>query len=451
MMELFEVTKGFLSTHFYLLVLLGGVIFSMQAQKRDRFALRLALSCLLCLTVGLVNEVIYTALSAKAAGMIWNSALDMGRSLLLYGISTAAIYACYQYSVKNAVYVSAFGYTLQHMTFLIYYLCRYYFQTERNPFADTTLFLVLFAGVYLAEYLLLRGMQDYAVNIENGRMIVQSCIFLFCAVVLSVLSYNYIVSNETLQGTPAVFVVSAFGIVMCINIIIGLLDSFQTRKVKQELAMTRQMWQEDVRQYELTKQTIDVLNFRYHDLKNQMALLVQDKKVAQEIRQCLDSYSDSVRTGNESMDVVLTEKSILCRKYDIDLTCMADAECLMQVSPVDVYSILGNLIDNAVEYLREIPDRDKRLISLSIGQEGAVDVIQIDNFLQQKPEEERGFPVTTKGDKANHGYGLRSVQYMVKKYDGIMRISTDNQLFSVTIVLPLKEQLKAETLQLGGA
>lgn len=451
MTELFEVAKEFLSTHFYLLVLLGGVIFSMQAQKRDRFALRLVVSCLLCLAVGLVNEVIYTALHARIAGMIWNSVLDMGRSLLLYGISTVGIFACYQYSVKNAVFVSAFGYTLQHMTFLIYYLCRYYFQTERNPIVDTTLFLFLFAGVYLAEFLLLRERRDYAVNIENSRMIVQSCIFLFCAVVLSVLSYNYIVSNEALRGTPAVFVVSVFGIVMCINIIIGLLDSFQTRKVKQELAMTRQMWQEDVRQYELTKQTVDVLNFRYHDLKNQMALLVRDKEVAQEIRQCLDSYSDSVRTGNESMDVVLTEKSILCRKYDIDLTCMADAECLTQMSPVDVYSVLGNLIDNAVEYLREIPDREKRLISLNIGREGAMDVIQIDNFLLHKPEEDRGFPVTTKGDKENHGFGLRSVQYMVKKYDGIMRISTDDQLFSVTIVLPLKEQLKAEAQQLAGA
>lgn len=310
MTELFEVAKEFLSIHFYLLVLLGGIIFSMQAQKRDRFALRLAVSCLLCLAVGLVNEVVYTALHAKAAGMIWNSVLDMGRSLLLYGISTVAIFACYQYSVKNAVFVSAFGYTLQHMTFLIYYLCRYYFRTERNPLVDTTLFLFLFTGVYLTEFLLLRERKDYAVNIENSRMIVQSCIFLFCAVVLSVLSYNYIVSNEALRETPAVFVVSIFGIVMCINIIIGLLDSFQTRKVKQELAMTRQMWQEDVRQYELTKQTVDVLNFRYHDLKNQMALLVRDKDVAQEIRQCLDSYSDSVRTGNESMDVVLTEKSI---------------------------------------------------------------------------------------------------------------------------------------------
>ena len=437
MVSFFMEASDFLNAHFYLFVLLGGVIFSMPVKKRGHFSLRICLGCLLCvLFCLLVEEPVYSALMAWTDQLFLRSLIGMFRSLLLYAISTALILFCYQYSVKNAAYVGVFGYTLQHMTFLLYYLCRYYFEGDKSDLVDTVLFFVLFFGTYLTEYLLLRKRKDHIVNIENARMLVRSGIFLFCSAVLSVLSYDYIVVNETLRGTPAVFSVSSFGIVMCINIIIDLLDSFHTRKVQDELAMTRKLWQEDVRQYELTKQTVDILNFRYHDLKNQMALLVHDQAVAKEIGQCLDSYSDSVRTGNDAMDVVLTEKSILCRKHGIDLTCMADSKCLSTLSPVDVYSVLGNLIDNAVEYLCQIPDKEKRIISLSICREGVMDLVQIDNYLEKEPEKDRGLPVTTKSDKENHGFGLRSVQYILKKHDGIMRVATEDNLFSVTIALP---------------
>lgn len=434
---------GFLNTHFYLFVLLGGVIFSMPAKKRKHFVLRVCGGCLLCvLFCEFVEEPVYALLTAQTDNLLLHSLIDMLRSLLLYGISTAVLLFSYQYSIKNAAHVAVFGYTLQHMTLLLYYLCRYYFRADKSVVADTALFCALYSGAYLFEFLLLRKRNNYAVNIDNLRMTVQSIIFLFCSVVLSVLSYDYIVVNETLRGTPAVFVVSAFGIVMCVNIIIGLLDSFHTRRVQDELVMTRRLWQEDVRQYELTKQTVDILNFRYHDLKNQMTLLVHDQAVAKEIGQCLDSYSDSVRTGNDAMDVVLTEKSILCRKHEIDLTCMADSKCLAALSPVDVYSVLGNLIDNAVEYLCQIPDKEKRIISLSICRDGAMNLVQIENYLEKEPQKDRGLPVTTKSDKENHGFGLRSVQYILKKHDGIMRVATDDNLFSVTIALPHGAPLK---------
>lgn len=440
MIEVFMTVQRFLNSHFYLLVLLGGIVFSMNAQKRNSFIARLCGSCLLCVAAcTLLESTLYEALLAVSDNMVYYSFVEMIRALFLYAVSVAVILFCYRYKLKNACYVGVFGYTLQHMTLLVYYLLSYYFVPAGNYIVNMLLFYLTYALVYAAEYVLFRRREDYAVNIENTTMIIQSVIFLFCSVILSVLSYNYIVSNEALASTPAVFVVSMFGIVMCVNIIIGLLDSFQTRKVRDELDMTRKLWQENVRQYELTKQTVDILNFRYHDLRNQMNLLVRDREVAKEIKNCLDSYYDSIRTGNEAMDVVLTEKSVLCRKNEIVFTCIADGQCLTRMSPVDVYSVLGNIVDNAVEYLSTIADKEKRIITLMIRREGDMDIIQIDNYLESKPKEEQGIPLTTKQDKENHGYGLKSVQYILKKYDGIMRISMENHMFSITIALPQKQ------------
>lgn len=438
-MELFASLQHFLNSHFYLLVLIGAVISSLRTPKRRHFLLRLVLSLVVCIGLCEILEMtIHTAMMSVTDNLVVLSFFEMVRALFLYAVSVAVILCCYQYRLKNACYVCVFGYTLQHMTLLVYYLVCYYFVPGGNFAARILLFYLIYSSVYVAEYLLLRNRED-AVNIENTTMIIQSVIFLFCSVILSVLSYNYIVSNEALVGTPAEFVVSMFGIVMCVNIIIGLLDSFQTRKVQDELAMTRKLWQENVRQYELTKQTVDILNFRYHDLRNQMNLLVRDRGVAQEIENCLDSYYDSIRTGNEAMDVVLTEKSVLCRKNEIVFTCIADGQCLSYMSPVDIYSVLGNIIDNAVEYLSAIADKEKRVISLMIRREGDMDMIQIENFLAERPREEQGMPLTTKKDKENHGYGLKSVRYILKKYEGIMRISMENRMFSLTIALPQKK------------
>jgi hypothetical protein len=173
---------------------------------------------------------IYTAMMSVTDNLVVLSFFEMVRALFLYAVSVAVILCCYQYRLKNACYVCVFGYTLQHMTLLVYYLVCYYFVPGGNSAARILLFYLVYSSVYVAEYLLLRNRED-AVNIENTTMIIQSVIFLFCSVILSVLSYNYIVSNEALVGTPAVFVVSMFGVVMCVNIIIGLLDSFQGKAI----------------------------------------------------------------------------------------------------------------------------------------------------------------------------------------------------------------------------
>lgn len=130
----------------------GGMIFSMPVKKRGHFALRVCLGCLLCvLFCSVVEEPVYSALMTRTDQLFLRSLIGMFRSLFLYAISTAVILFCYHYSVKNAAYVGVFGYTLQHMTFLLYYLCRYYFEGDKSDLVDTVLFFVLFFGTYLTE------------------------------------------------------------------------------------------------------------------------------------------------------------------------------------------------------------------------------------------------------------------------------------------------------------
>ena len=81
---------------------------------------------------------------------------------------------------------------------------------------------------------------------------------------------------------------------------------------------------------------------------------------------CLDTYDSSFNTGNKSLDVVLTEKKLLCDNKGIKFFCMADGKLLNGIKVSDIYSLFGNAIDNAIECLADVADEDyiKRIIAL---------------------------------------------------------------------------------------
>ena len=54
-------------------------------------------------------------------------------------------------------------------------------------------------------------------------------------------------------------------------------------------------------------------------------------------------------TGNHALDVILTEKSLICKQKEIKLTCMADGKQLAFMQTTDLYSIFGNLLNNSIE------------------------------------------------------------------------------------------------------
>ena len=50
--------------------------------------------------------------------------------------------------------------------------------------------------------------------------------------------------------------------------------------------------------------------------------------------------------------------------------------------------------------------------------------------------------LTTKGDELNHGFGIKSMKNIVKKYNGEFNIVTEHDMFKVVILLPLTDKIK---------
>lgn len=101
----------------------------------------------------------------------------------------------------------------------------------------------------------------------------------------------------------------------------------------------------------------------------------------------------------------------------------------------DIFSLFSNALDNAIECVSEYDD-DKRIISLKVIRQEKITLISIENYCDKEIVYDGGLPVTTKKDKNLHGFGLKSIDYIVRKYDGVVKIKTENNMFSLTIVLP---------------
>ena len=100
---------------------------------------------------------------------------------------------------------------------------------------------------------------------------------------------------------------------------------------------------------------------------------------------------------------------------------------------VSLCTIFANLLDNAIEAAQKVPDREARRISLKARYTGESLCIEVENSRTGELAESKAGLLTTKPDKENHGYGLRSVRDVVESYGGHMNITPAADAFRVTI------------------
>jgi sensor histidine kinase regulating citrate/malate metabolism len=107
---------------------------------------------------------------------------------------------------------------------------------------------------------------------------------------------------------------------------------------------------------------------------------------------------------------------------------MADGGCLSFMAPVDLYTLFGNALDNAIEANRKL-DAAGRFIELQIYKKKGLVMVQIANPFCGTLAMEGALPRTTKEDKNRHGFGVKSIREIIEKYDGVMEITTEQQVF----------------------
>ena len=411
------------------------LLFAYRCEKRPRFWLRAAGFFVFIRVLCLLFAYTY-------GGSIAVEAFFSG---ILISLMIAGLMLCYREKLWNMIFYFGSGFITWYITdrlFLITAsLCR--LNSTLSPyFVEGTIpHILLYISSFVAVYLFIfftagkrmHRLSGSEIPMHNALLLILlvcilTPIFYFESQVIA--NYNLFFYNMLNLGEIVFYV-------FMLLLQIQMLDSAKERA---RFHAAQMLWLEEQKQYKLIKENIDALNIKCHDLKHQIRHLRETGQVdpvyLDDLERSVSIYNSAVRTGNETLDVVLTDKRLHCTTHNIQFTCMAEGSKMDFMEVMDIFSLFGNILDNAIEHEINLPP-EARFIHLSVRGANQLLLIHIENYFEGTLEIKDGVPVTTKSDKAYHGYGMLSIRRIVEKYGGDFTISTEDQLFQIDIMLPI--------------
>lgn len=303
---------------------------------------------------------------------------------------------------------------------------------------------ILFALAYFLEYRYFSGEIRGDISLKEA---LSSVIMAIAVFLISNISYVY-------PDTP--FSSSLPGGLFYIRTLVdfsGLLLLFLQRDRWRELSMQKEMeavnaiLRRQYEQYNLSKENIEIINRKYHDLKHQIAVVRAERnsdkreQYLQEMENDIKMYEAQNKTGNKVLDTILTGKHLYCVQHEINFTCVADGMLLDFMNLMDICTIFGNALDNAIECVEKIGDKSKRLIRTAVYSQSKFLIIRFENYTELELTTKDSLPITTKKDRQYHGYGLKSIRSTVEKYGGSMTVNVKDNWFILRLLIPEEKSL----------
>ncbi|WP_055105329.1 ATP-binding protein [Paenibacillus ihumii] len=410
------------------------LLFTTSFQRRKYFAFRVLLIVLLC--VGLAGLFLFVQ------DDIWmfNVLFTIARYVLLFFAVMAGVMFCYKVSILTSIFCVTGVYAVQHLIYNLNEITFEGFGLKQRIVESSTsfnfyalLYFVIASLLYaLLYWVFIKKFQRQDEKYFQNKIIIVLCIFV--NLYATVFSIVFRITQENAQFE--IFLICVLlDIMCCLFTMYVLFYIFNTSALKDELNIIQSLLKKEKDQFAISQANIQLINIKCHDLKHQLTHLSNrlDESEVEELKKVISIY-DIPMTGNPVLDVVIAEKKLQCEREEIEFTCMVDGEKLGFMREADIYSMFGNALDNAINSVRKISERDKRVVSLIIKDTIGLISIHIENYFQGELVFEDGLPVTTNQDKDYHGFGMKSMKYLVEKYGGELSIKLDEDIFNLNIV-----------------
>lgn len=368
-------------------------------------------------------------------------------------LSLFYIRLCFETNLTALLFKGVMAYTLQHLAYVSFnevLAIGLYPQLRDGKIWHLLLYIAICAISYVFFcYLAYHFFNKPLENVGDAVLASKRTNTIFYAILLAVLIvssfiFQTIFRNGGLdEGLTCNFLGAIEDIVVC-SLILSVQGSLLTISLANEQkAIGEQLLYEKSRQYEASKENIDLINRKCHDLKHQISALKtmsdsERNESISEVEKAVLIYDSGIKTTNPVLNTLLNEKSLYCQGHNITLSCIIDDSHLDCLSTMEIYSLLGNALDNAIESAEKVTDPQKRVISLTIATKNRFLSIQTNNYFVGHLTLKDGLPETTKGDTAYHGYGTRSMRSIVEAHNGSMQIKTENDIFLLQIIIPLQ-------------
>ncbi|SCP98674.1 ATP-binding protein [Anaerobium acetethylicum] len=385
------------------------------------------------------TEAFHSSFLTKSVSVSWY--------IFLVILSLIHIRMCYVITLSDALFMGIAGYSVQHIEYVVVneVIARGIWKEVTNNLWLYILICIVTCALWY--YLIAR---IFAAKLKAcGGILYEDSIqtVLYFLVMLVVLFFTAFLGQDIfLSGTTDYSQVNykgaTYDFFSCTLVLVVQYSIFRISTLNREKEIVKQLLHERQKQYRLSKENIEMINHKCHDLKHQIQALKEAKseeleRYIEEVEESIMIYDTVVKTENEVLNTILSEKSLYCEKHRIRLSCIVDANQLDFMSTLDIYALLGNAIDNAIECVIRQRDKEKRVISLTISANGSFLCIQTNNYYEGNLQIVDGIPVTTKKNWDFHGFGMKSMKHLAEKYGGTLYTSLENGIFMLQIVIPI--------------
>lgn len=415
----------------YMVQLIGAcLVFMLPVRKRNHFGLRLGFAAFILIVFSYYLNSIYTE---PTYGIVF---------FLYWGYYIAVcigfVGICLDCTLIESTYCAICACAMQHVAFDSYLILHLLI-------GDMVLLsIAIYVGVYLSFYFLFacKLTQRGRLSVSKTAMFPMVTIILLVWI-LSVLEVSGMTGFESARNPKIIYLI--IDGLCCFYVLWVQVNQKINLSLQRELDGINHAWRQQTDQYQITQDTINSINIKCHDLKHQIGALrhmtdgVQKEAFFDEIVNEIMIYDTAVKTGNKALDTVLMEKGLICKNHNIQWSCMADGSKLNFIKLEDIYAIFGNALDNAISAVLDLSDPKKRIISVKIINQKKLIMIQIQNYYEKELKFEDGLPVTTKGNRKHHGYGMKSIRYTAEKYNGIITVQAESQIFMLQVLLPITD------------
>ena len=212
------------------------------------------------------------------------------------------------------------------------------------------------------------------------------------------------------------------------NMIDRRIERFQSELIEKQVReiqnMYRQVrgWRHDYRNH-INNMKIQLSEGNYDKLSDYLNELADD----------LDTVDTVIKTGNVMADAILNSKLNVAEKMNIKLNVKANVPDKLPMSDVELCSMLGNILDNAVEACGTLPE-EERFMRVYIGKLKGQLYLSVQNSAGKVRKSKNTYLSTKEGE---HGYGLFRIDRVAKRYGGYVNRQNEEGVFATEIMVPL--------------
>ena len=455
-MDIEQVSSIFLTIIVEFLVelyLFYGVIFK-NLKRKDNFAIRLIIGFVITIILSFFLSIFYHYFAEE----VW---VKIFIYILLFSITLLHVFCCIDESLWTISFGCLMAYASQNLIYksFLFIFCAaikcnliWWWGDNWSLWYRIFYYLFFFASFIGIYHLFIKKISTTFSKKElNIQLLIVTIIVLFVTVILCSIDDSFFAKlssdiNINYFEDDSIFILretsNLLSIICCVTTLLLMSKTIEEDNLKQEVRYLQHVIRQGEKQYQISKETIDMINIKCHDIKyklNSTLLSNETETTMKDIENFISIYDANIETGNNLLNVLFTEKSLYCEQKGIKFTCMIDGKKLDFIEDGDLYCLFGNIIDNAIEAVVQIDEMEKRIINVIVKSKGDLILLQSENFYTGELTFENGLPITTKNDKNYHGFGMQSIRMIVEKYNGTMTTFASNNIFHLNILFNLQD------------